>query len=136
MSSPSVLSRVMIATAASWSITVARSRGLPSSLIAIAALARPAPIEPANSPPLIGPGNSRRAPSGKGIVTGPRDAGFVMISGFSLIVPVLRQRDDPVGRGETVTKKPRPAPGGVPGVRALRLISAHDLQASRPAGWW
>src|SRR5882724_5893607 len=136
MSSPSALSRVIIATVESWSITVARSRGLPSSLIAIAALASPGPMEVASSAPLTGPENSRRAPSGKVIVSGPGDAGF-MISAFSLIELMLRQRDGLVRRGDAVTKKPRPVPGGVGslGVRALRLISGHDLQASRPAGW-
>src|SRR5258708_36220486 len=101
----------MIAAGALWSIIVARSRGLPSSLIATAALASPGPMEAASSAPLTGPENSRRAPSGKVIVSGPGDAGF-MISAFSLIELMLCQRDGLVRRGDAVTKQPRPVPGG------------------------
>ena len=65
ISSPSGISRVMIATAASRSITVARSRGLPSTLTAIAALASPGPIAAAISAPVTGPANSQAAAVGQ-----------------------------------------------------------------------
>src|SRR3954454_24938366 len=79
----------MIATAVSWSISVARSHGLPSILTAIAALASPGPIAAANSAPVNGAGNSRRLPSGRVTATGcPGRGGAVIIrSEFSLIAP-------------------------------------------------
>ena len=76
ISSPSGISRVMIATAASRSITLARSRGLPSILTAIAAFASPGPIAAAISAPVTGPANSRRLPSGRVTAIGAGPAGL------------------------------------------------------------
>ena len=75
-STPSGISRVMIATAASRSTSVARSRGLPSIRTAIAAFARPGPIAAAISAPVTGPANSRRLPSGRVTAIGAGAAGL------------------------------------------------------------
>src|SRR5215472_1354607 len=104
----------MTATAASWSTTVARSRGLPSIRIAIAALARPGPIAAAISLPVTGCGNSRRLPSGRvtsrhpRTAAGPSGAGDSKLSwGCSLIAPYAPS-SSAVQTGRTGRKKPRP----------------------------
>src|SRR4051812_26413628 len=132
---PSGVLGVMIATAASWSISVARSRGLPSILTAIAALARPGPIAAANSAPVNGAGNSRGLPSGRVTATDrPGGGGAVIIrSEFSLTAPYAPSLA-PFGRGGMVTKKPRPSSGGVPLVQALLLDQRARPPDTPPCG--
>src|SRR5580704_14502849 len=100
----------MIAAAASWSITVARSRGRPSSFSAIAALARPGPIDAANSAPVSGAGKLRLLPSGRVTTTGIADE-----CSFIPCAPSINAGQT----GQTVAKKPRPEAGGVLRARAL-----------------
>src|SRR6516164_4301047 len=134
ISSPSGVSRVMTATAASWSTTVARSRGLPSTRIAIAALARSGPIAAAISLPVAGCGNSRRLPSGRVTARGPRTAAGPSGAGdcklswdCSLIAPYAPS-SSAVQTGQAGHKKPRPVAGGVVRVEALQL----DQRAQPP----
>ena len=124
---PRAESRVMIATAASWSMTVARSRGLPSSFSAIAALARPGPIDAASSAPLSGAGKLRLLPSGRVTIA---DDGASDDHSLRPRAPSIAR----FGRGRMVTKKPRPSAGGVCEFELCRWISVHDL-TPRPAEW-
>ena len=44
--------------------------------------------------------------------------------------------DGAVGRGEMVSKKPRPLPAGSFGFELCSEVSAHNLPTPRPLGCW